>query len=66
MYARAGVGHLWHVDPNEQSLQVFARLEDKWLLLVVHGGDERVRAAPFDEVELDLARWWDHGETPIP
>jgi hypothetical protein len=23
-----------------------------------HGGDERVRAEPFDAVELNLARWW--------
>jgi hypothetical protein len=23
-----------------------------------HGGDDRVRAEPFDAIEIDIARWW--------
>jgi len=28
----------------------------------VFGGDERVRAEPFEAVELDLAEWWQGGD----
>ena len=30
----------------------------KWVLLQAHGGDELVRAEPFDAVEIDLLRLW--------
>jgi hypothetical protein len=25
----------------------------------IFGGDEKVRAEPFEEVEIDLAEWWE-------
>lgn len=62
IYARAGVGHLWLVDPIEQYVEVFALASGQWLLLKVHGGDEKMHAAPFDTLEIDLARWWERGE----
>ena len=33
IYADAGVGHLWHVDPGLRMLEVFELREGKWLLL---------------------------------
>ncbi len=62
VHARAGVAHLWLVDALAQTLEVFALTAGQWLRFAAHGGDERVRAAPFDAVEIDLARWWDRGE----
>jgi len=57
-YAREGVGHLWLVDPLQQTLEVF-RLEGRhWVLVSTHGGAETVRAEPFAALELDMARWW--------
>jgi Uma2 family endonuclease len=58
-YARAGVAHVWLVDPRARTLEVLRREEDaKWKLLAVHAEDERPRAAPFDAVELPLAALW--------
>ena len=58
IYAREGVGHLWLVDPLQQTLEVF-RLEGRhWVLVSTHGGAEAVRAAPFEALELDMGRWW--------
>ena len=27
-------------------------------MLEIYGDDDRVRAEPFDAIELDLSRWW--------
>ena len=58
IYAREQVGHLWMVDPILRTLEVY-RLEDsRWLVASTHGGADRVRAEPFDAVELQMSRWW--------
>jgi len=57
-YAAQGVDHLWLVDPVLRTLEVFRRQERTWLLLGAFSNDDRVRAAPFDAIELDLSKWW--------
>lgn len=57
-YAQAGVGHLWLAHPVNRTLEVYRRVEDKWLLLDVFAGAEEVRAEPFDAVGLDLTEVW--------
>ena len=58
IYAREQVGHLWMVDPILRTLEVY-RLEDsRWLVASTHGGADRVRAEPFDAIELQMSRWW--------
>ena len=58
IYAREGVRHLWFVDPLARTLEVY-RLEDgRWLVASTHGGDEVIRAEPFDAIEIGLERWW--------
>lgn len=65
-YARAGVRHLWLVDPLAQTLEVYALREAHWLLIGAWGGDDKgVRAAPFEAVALDLGVLWDCGP-PAP
>jgi Uma2 family endonuclease len=66
VYLRAGVGHLWIVDPIARTLEVYVAHDGRWVVLAAHGGAERVRARPFDAIELDLAAWWDRGEPPDP
>jgi Uma2 family endonuclease len=61
IYAREGVGHAWLVNPTTRTLEVYRRAEDKWTLVSTHGGDEVVRAEPFDAIELELPVLW--GET---
>jgi hypothetical protein len=42
-----------------QELEVCRLVEGKWLQLGVFGTDEKVRAEPFEAVEIDLAEWWE-------
>ncbi len=61
IYAREGVKHLWLVDPKAHTLEVFRLTPEGWLLLVVHTGHTKVRAEPFDAVELDIGLLWVEG-----
>ena len=58
IYGNAGVTSLWLVEPLAKTLEVYRREADRWVVAAVHGGDEVVRAEPFDAVELALTRWW--------
>jgi Uma2 family endonuclease len=58
IYAREGVRHLWHVDPLARTLDVFRLEEGQWLLVHAFAGEERVRAEPFEALELALALVW--------
>lgn len=58
IYHTAEVSHVWHIDPDAQTLEVFRRDGERWTLLQSAVGDEHVRADPFADVELDLARFW--------
>jgi len=54
IYADAGVGHLWLLDPAARLLEVFANVAGQWLLLATVEPGEEVRAAPFDAVGFPL------------
>lgn len=58
-YAQAGVKHVWLVDPDLRTLEIY-RLEGDgaWALLEVHEGSQRVRAEPFEAMLLELAPLW--------
>jgi Uma2 family endonuclease len=58
LYAKAGIAHAWLVDPNLKTLEVFRLDGATWRLLGTHVGDEKIRAEPFDAVELELGRLW--------
>jgi len=58
IYARERVRHVWLVDPLQRTLEVLRLQEGKWLIVDVHGADARVRAEPFDAIELDLSVLW--------
>jgi Uma2 family endonuclease len=57
-YARAGVGHVWLVDPTPKTLELYRLDGDGWRLVATHEGDAVVRATPFEAVELSLAALW--------
>jgi Uma2 family endonuclease len=59
IYHRAGVTHVWHVDPDARTFEVFRRETEGRTLVLEAEGKERVHAQPFDAIELDLARLWD-------
>lgn len=54
IYADAGVGHLWLLDPTEKLLEAFALVAGQWLLLATIEPGEDVRVAPFDAVGFPL------------
>lgn len=58
IYAREGVRHAWLVDPLVKTLEVFRLDGASWRLVGAWAGDERVRAEPFEALELDLALLW--------
>jgi Uma2 family endonuclease len=58
IYARESVGHLWLVEPLARTLEVYRLENGRWVVASTHGGSERVRAEPFEAVELELTRWW--------
>jgi Uma2 family endonuclease len=57
-YARAGVQHVWLLDPILQTLEVFRLDGDGWRVAMSVSGNTAVRAEPFDAVEIDLAGVW--------
>ena len=62
VYAREKVPHAWLVNPGTRTLEVLRLQGHEWLIASVHSDADRVRAEPFDAIELDLAGLW--GETP--
>jgi Uma2 family endonuclease len=58
IYAREAVPHVWLVDPLRQSLEVLALEAGSLEKIEEHHGNVRVRAQPFDAVELELQALW--------
>jgi Uma2 family endonuclease len=58
IYAAAGVGHAWLVNPVERTLEVLRRTDGAWTIVGIHSGDDLVRAEPFAAVEMALGRLW--------
>jgi hypothetical protein len=66
VYAREAVSHLWLVDPIARKLEVHRLAGGRWAVAGAHGGDEALRAEPFDALPLDMGRWWVPGAAPRP
>jgi Uma2 family endonuclease len=58
LYARQRVGHVWMVEPVAQTLEVLRLDGDSYRIVMVATGADRVRAEPFDAIELDLSILW--------
>ena len=58
IYARAGVAHVWLVDPRARTIEVYAREASSWVVAGAFDGTAPVRAMPFDALALDPTRWW--------
>jgi len=57
-YAKFGVQHVWLLDPVNMILEVFKLESGRWLLLDAFEGNDKIRAEPFQEIELDLSKLW--------
>ena len=58
IYARQPVAHAWLVDPLRRMLEVLSLESTVWRVLAVHEGQARVRAAPFEAIEIELGELW--------
>jgi len=58
IYAREGVGHMWLVDPLQQTLEVLRLESQHWSLVAEHEADAKVRAEPFAAIEIPLRALW--------
>jgi Uma2 family endonuclease len=54
IYAEAGVGHLWLLEPSEGTLEVFALSGGQWLLLATVQRGEEISVAPFEAASFPL------------
>jgi len=59
VYAREKVSHMWLLNPRLQTLEVFRLQGEGWFLVGTHRGESKIRAEPFDAVELDLTALWE-------
>jgi Uma2 family endonuclease len=59
IYAQAGVGFLWLIEPISRTLEVYAlQPGKKWLLVDTFAGEESVHPVPFDAVAFALSDLW--------
>ncbi|WP_164007185.1 Uma2 family endonuclease [Pyxidicoccus trucidator] len=58
IYAREGVEYVWLVDPASRTLEVFRKQGEQWLPRGTYSGEARVRAEPFEDLELHLGALW--------
>ena len=58
IYAAAAVRHAWLVHPIWRTVEVLRLEHGRWSTIAMHEDDERVRAEPFDAIELELSRLW--------
>jgi Uma2 family endonuclease len=58
VYARHGVNYVWLVNPIERMLEALKLESGRWVILGVWRDDARVRAEPFEALELELEVLW--------
>ena len=58
IYCREAIAHVWLIDPNARTLEVFRLDGASYRLVAQHEGDETERVEPFDAIELQLDLLW--------
>jgi Uma2 family endonuclease len=58
IYAHYGVGHIWLIDPVAMTMDAFRLESGKWVLLGSFSENDKVRADPFQEIEIHLEDLW--------
>jgi Uma2 family endonuclease len=58
IYAERHVVHAWLVDPLAKLLEVYRLESSRWLQIGTWSGDAKVRAEPFDAIEIALDQLW--------
>jgi hypothetical protein len=58
IYREHGVGHLWLVDPDARSLEVFGLRDGAWVEVGTLVGEGEVRMPPFEAAAFPLVALW--------
>ncbi len=58
-----GVPHYWLIDPERETLTVNRWTREGYLTVLIAGRDERVRAEPFEAIEIQVGGFF--GEDPV-
>ena len=58
VYGEFDVRHIWYVDPEAKTLEVLELDTRGYRVVDVYSDDAKVRAIPFDAIELELALLW--------
>ena len=58
VYARAGVGYLWFVDPIARSLEAKVLRDGKWVEIAKLHDDATVSLPPFEAISFSLGDLW--------
>jgi Uma2 family endonuclease len=58
IFAEYKVPYAWLIDPAEMTLEVYGLQSGKWVTLGLYSENDKVRAEPFEEVEIDLSNLW--------
>ncbi len=58
IYATHNVKHIWLLNPIDKTLDVFKLASGGWLLLNSYAENDKARAEPFQETEIDLSDLW--------
>jgi Uma2 family endonuclease len=60
LYAEYSVPFLWLIDPSAKTLDVFTLSSQQWILVSSYAEDDKLRAVPFEAIEIDLTDlWWE-------
>lgn len=60
IYARHEVPHLWLIDPIGKTLEAYRFHGGSFTVAGVYAENDKVRIAPFPELEIDLTSlWWE-------
>ena len=66
LYAEHGVRHLWLIDPSARTLDAFELASGRWVVLGTYVENDKAKAQPFGEVEIDLGNLWLGYDSPPP
>lgn len=57
-YVGRGVGHVWLLDQASRTIDAYRVDHAGWTRVAIAVAGERLRAEPFDDIELDLSSLW--------
>jgi Uma2 family endonuclease len=58
IYAEHEVQVLWLIDPRDKTLEIFRLKSGQWVKVAGFAENDKVRAEPFQEIELELGKIW--------